>query len=290
MKKFTSAIIVFIIVVSISIFIILSDMPKSSTAEMMKRAFEATGAKIVTSELYLRADVQADNLANLFERQQLIYDIITAAGGDTSSATPAISSIETDISFGNKTDYIINDNMVMHISLIKEKTEKCDTAAMSNNDKKADTSGKADDLQKADNRLKQENNAMLEEKYSLSISITDTAQQPKMDFLVKKMTSALQRYNIDPTINLNLTGSLEGHLNDSELEHICEKVFERADANKVEGMRDHGLISVSAFSPSISDSIRVNGKRVNLNVAVRYNSYEGKTYVWLGTPVITTEY
>jgi len=34
----------------------------------------------------------------------------------------------------------------------------------------------------------------------------------------------------------------------------------------------------------------VNGKKVNMNLAIRYNSYEDRTYIWLATPVITVEY
>lgn len=83
---------------------------------------------------------------------------------------------------------------------------------------------------------------------------------------------------------------MDGKLNDNELETVCERIFKSAGADKVEGMRDGGLVSVSAFSPVIDEAVRVNGKRINLNVAVRYNSYEGKTYIWLATPVITTEY
>ena len=29
---------------------------------------------------------------------------------------------------------------------------------------------------------------------------------------------------------------------------------------------------------------------MNLNIAIRYNEYEEKTYIWIGTPIITIGY
>jgi len=63
-----------------------------------------------------------------------------------------------------------------------------------------------------------------------------------------------------------------------------------SNAKKVEGITEENLISISAYSPRVKSSILVNEKRVNINLAMRYNSYEDKTYIWLATPVITTEY
>jgi hypothetical protein len=63
--------------------------------------------------------------------------------------------------------------------------------------------------------------------------------------------------------------------------------MERAE---VEGIRDGSLISLSAYSPLLKDSIKVRGKRVNINLAARYSAFEDKTYIWLASPVITTEY
>ena len=253
MKKFTSIIIIFILVISILI-IIIQAKPNISTAVILQKAFSATGAKIATSEIYIRAELDTEGFENMEKRQQLLSDIIAGAGGDIAGVKPVFSSIDNDISFGNEIDYIISDNSSIHISLLKNRQMGAS------------------------------------EKYQAVISLTDTSQKQEMAAAVSRLTDVLKRVDLNPEINLRITGSLDGNLKESELEAVCKKALDSVGANRVEGMRDKGLISVSAFSPSIDEAVRVNGKQVNLNIAVRYNSYEGKTYIWLATPVITTEY
>lgn len=254
MKKFTFVISVFILVVSIFIIIILVDKPESTTVAVIQKAFDATGAKVASSEIYMRGKLKAGSCENSYEQQLLLSEIITEIGGDTEAIEPVFSSIDNDSSFGTETDYIINDNSSIHISILKDRQVE------------------------------------LTAEYQVIISLTDTSQQPEMAASVAGLTNVVKRYGMNPDINICITGSLKGNLEDSELETVCAKIFDSARANRVEGMRDKGLISVSAFSPAISNAVRVNGKQVNLNVAVRYNSYEGRTYIWLATPVITTEY
>ena len=50
-------------------------------------------------------------------------------------------------------------------------------------------------------------------------------------------------------------------------------------------------ISASAVIPPLLDeNIISGGKPVNVQVAMRYNSYKDKTYLWIGVPVISIEY
>jgi len=257
MKKFIVLLFItaFILLVSIFIIIMQTDKPEYSTVAVMQKAFAVTGAEIASSEIYMRGSLEAGNCETASEQQFMLSDMITQAGGDTEDSKPVFFSFYNDTSNGTETDYIISDNRSIHISILKS------------------TQGGVPD------------------KYNdVMISLTDTSQKPEIASYVSGLTEVMKKYGMSPDVNICITGSLEGKLEDSELEKVCEKIFESAGANKVEGMRDDELISISAFSPAISEAVRVSGKRVNLNVAVRYNSYEGKTYIWLATPVITTEY
>ena len=100
----------------------------------------------------------------------------------------------------------------------------------------------------------------------------------------------LEKYGIDHEINISISGSVEGKLEEDETTDIFDRIMRRTGASRVEGVNDNGLVSISAFSPQISKAANVAGKRVNLNMAARYSSYEDKTYIWIASPVITTEY
>ncbi|PKM82215.1 MAG: hypothetical protein CVU89_06120 [Firmicutes bacterium HGW-Firmicutes-14] len=50
------------------------------------------------------------------------------------------------------------------------------------------------------------------------------------------------------------------------------------------------LVNITAYSPKIRQQLTMGEESVNINMAVRYNSLENKTLVYVGSPLITTEY
>lgn len=244
----------FILVISISIIIMQTIRPGESAALMIQEAFAATGAEIVSSEIYIRCTLTDGSFESEEQQKRLMKELIDGAGGDTAGAAPDFTEIDTDISYGTETDYIINNNSSINISVLK---------------------------------YTQDNET---DRYRLTVSLADTSRKPEISKLTAGLTGILLKHCAHPEVNISITGSLDGNLKDYEIEALCGEVFRRIHADRVEGMVDNGLTSITAFSRSIKDAVRVNGRRVNINMAARYNSYEGKTYIWLASPVITTEY
>ncbi len=87
-----------------------------------------------------------------------------------------------------------------------------------------------------------------------------------------------------------IIGSFEENVPADRMEAIVYSVFRSIDAQEVERAIYDGLISISAYTPRIEKYVQVADEIVNLNVAMRYNSFENKTYIWLGSPVISVEY
>lgn len=254
MKKIPIFFVAITLLISIFIIIIQVNKPEYPAAEIVQKAFTAANARVASSEIYIRGKLK-NGKDDVFYEQQLLNSLIRQAGGDTEAIRPVFFTFENDTGNGTESDYIINDNRSIHVSI-----------------------------------LNSAQGGMPDEYRDLFVSLTDTSQKPELSASVKQLASIMESYNIDPDINICMTGSIAGRLNEMELEAVCEGIIESAHADKVEGMQEGGLVSVSAFSPVIDDSVRVNGKRINLNIAIRYNSYEGRTYIWLATPVITTEY
>lgn len=253
MKKY---IFITIILLVISIFILFMQklQPEDVTAAIMHRAFETTGAEIVSTEVYFRGELALESFQEEDMRQRLSKEIISGSGGDISHILPIFQSIDNDISTGTETGYIIDEDRKIHVSILK------------------DVQGDPVDG------------------YRLSVSLVDTSGNQAAARSAAKIIDILKSHGLEPEVNISITGSLEGQLLEKEVEELCSRVFDSISADKVEGINDDGLISISAFSPSIKEAIKVNGRRVNVNLASRYNSFEGKTYIWLATPVITTEY
>lgn len=87
-----------------------------------------------------------------------------------------------------------------------------------------------------------------------------------------------------------IIGTYEGKLEDNVKEKVINRVMGSLDVKEIEGFREENMRSIVGFSSRMKDYIKYNGKKVNMNIALRYNSYEDKTYVWIGTPLIAVGY
>lgn len=127
-----------------------------------------------------------------------------------------------------------------------------------------------------------------EDKY-ITVNATGTDQVSALD-LRQKIEEVLAVYKLKAEVNSCITGTYDGNLADSQLENICRKILNDSSAKKVDSLRQSNVISVSAFSPMIKDKLSIDGKNINLSLAIRYNKLENKTYLWVATPVVNTEY
>jgi hypothetical protein len=254
LKKFIFIVSILVLLVSILIIIIHPDHSETAAAALILEAFGKTGARIVSSEVFVRGEIDAGICDEELKRQQLIKKVIGKAGGNIAGNYPEFTDIDTDFYKGTETDYIINEDCRIHISILKEKEEG------------------------------------VEGKYKLLISLADTSRRPPSSSCVAGLAGLVEELGAKPVVNLSITGNMDGKFTDEEVSGLCGKALESINANIIEGINSNGLVSITAFSPSIKEAVKVNGKRVNVNIAARYNSYEGKTYIWLATPVIITEY
>ncbi|MGI6668173.1 MAG: YwmB family TATA-box binding protein [Acetivibrionales bacterium] len=254
MKKCIFIVSILVLFISIFIKIIHPNQPETATTALILEAFGKTGARIVSSEVFICGELNAGLYDDELERQRLIKRVIAKAGGNIAVNEPEFAVIDTDFCKGTETDYIIDEDCRIHIGALKEK--------------EGNTAGK----------------------YRLVISLVDTSQQPFSSGTVAGLVGLAEELGAKPEVNLSVTGSMEGKLSESEIEELCGKALSSIHADIIDGTRSNELVSITAFSPSIKSAVLVNGKRVNVNMAARYNSYEGRTYIWLATPVIVTEY
>ncbi|MCT4607188.1 MAG: YwmB family TATA-box binding protein [Marinisporobacter sp.] len=105
----------------------------------------------------------------------------------------------------------------------------------------------------------------------------------------EKIREALADYG-EPKVNVCLIGSFRGKLNSVQKEEILKSIKKNMDASEKESFRDKNMISITSLSSKIKEYTTYGGKKVNLHIALRYNSYEDKTNIWIGTPFITIPY
>ncbi|ERM92678.1 hypothetical protein O163_04620 [Caldanaerobacter subterraneus subsp. yonseiensis KB-1] len=106
----------------------------------------------------------------------------------------------------------------------------------------------------------------------------------------KTVENAFRKVKVKPVVATSIVGSFEGKLKLEEASSIVKEVFKELRAKKVEGLEDVQVVSISGYTRSFGEYIEVGDEKINLQVALRYNSYDDRTYIWIASPLIATEY
>ncbi len=108
--------------------------------------------------------------------------------------------------------------------------------------------------------------------------------------LKEKIYKIAKKNGDSPRISTCLIGWLDGKLMDGESQTMLKSVFSAIDGIIVDKLVQDHYISAIGFSSAIADFLQVDGKKINMNIAIRYSQYENRTYVIIGSPIITREY
>lgn len=108
--------------------------------------------------------------------------------------------------------------------------------------------------------------------------------------IIDKVRSIYSKFNVNPKITTCIIGTFNGKLKEDEKIKKVSKALYSINGRKIEGFFDDSLVSISAYSPAIDEFIYTGSNKMNVNIALRYNDYEDKTYIWIGTPIIAVGY
>lgn len=106
----------------------------------------------------------------------------------------------------------------------------------------------------------------------------------KVNLIFKKLHANNKR------IATVISGSYHGVLSAKGMRNVSSKSLSMLNAKVKEGIGEKNFLSVSAYTPQISENIRIKDYSVNFNVALRANQLQKKTYIYLGSPIIALEY
>lgn len=106
----------------------------------------------------------------------------------------------------------------------------------------------------------------------------------------EKIEELLKKINVETEISTCIIGTFEGQLSSKEIVDKVTIAIGAINGNKVEGLFESSIISVSVYTPNIENYIFTGDSKMNVNISMRYNEYENKTYIWVGTPIITIGY
>lgn len=127
------------------------------------------------------------------------------------------------------------------------------------------------------------------DKYSLYVNINTYDNDFKLQNSMTALEKIFNSQNLKYEVTLSIKGTKFGKLNKDEIFNIKNELMTKCNANLVSGYEDNEIYSFTAYSKNMGRYVRIGGKKVNLNIAVRYSESDNKTYIYLATPVIRTE-
>ncbi|HQA59733.1 MAG: YwmB family TATA-box binding protein [Tepidanaerobacteraceae bacterium] len=106
----------------------------------------------------------------------------------------------------------------------------------------------------------------------------------------KKVQEAVLSLGGESKITSCVTGYFNGKLDEAEQDQILENIYDCLKISHKQIMKDEYTFSLMGYSPLFVDCIEIMDKCYNVNIAIRYNLEDDKTYIWIGIPVISIEY
>lgn len=120
-----------------------------------------------------------------------------------------------------------------------------------------------------------------------SKKVTNEHKQTIFPILISRLEDLFKK---DTKIFTCISGNSSDKLNFG-LYQQAERLLRDFSADKIEELKEETFISISAYTKAWNKSIQSNGKKMNLQVAIRdQGRLGGKTTITIGTPIITTEY
>lgn len=105
-----------------------------------------------------------------------------------------------------------------------------------------------------------------------------------------KISRIMAEFDGIPQITTCLVGWLDGKLMKDEQDRRLGDAFDAIEAKTVSSTTTDQYVSSTGMSPLIQQKLQVGNDQININMAMRYSPLDNRTYVIIGSPVITLEY
>lgn len=108
--------------------------------------------------------------------------------------------------------------------------------------------------------------------------------------IISVAENVFKEFNQPMEITTCILGSFDGKFNKKEVESKFDTAINQFNGIVVDEYIEDNLISYTAYTDYIDKNIFTGENKINLNVALRYNEYDDKTLIWIGTPIIASGY
>lgn len=108
--------------------------------------------------------------------------------------------------------------------------------------------------------------------------------------IIVRIENLFKDYQKEVEITSCIIGEFNGKFNEKDINEKSIYAIHKVNGKIVDVYRDEQMVSYTAYTDYIDDSILSGEDRINLNLALRYNEFDNRTIIWIGTPIITSGY
>ena len=106
-----------------------------------------------------------------------------------------------------------------------------------------------------------------------------------------KLQKSLEKYSDKVDIYTCLIGEYYKKISLNRCNNIVTNIINNLNAKDMERIEDDNFMSITAYSKELNGTnIEYLGKKVNLNIGMRYSEYDQKTLIYVATPLIRLDY
>ncbi|MGI6678067.1 MAG: YwmB family TATA-box binding protein [Dehalobacterium sp.] len=129
----------------------------------------------------------------------------------------------------------------------------------------------------------------LEETY-LIISMVDRRGTGFLDEMHEKINRSFQLFDQKPKINQLLISYYPGQLSPQVYHNKINEIFSTLGGSINGEAQEDNYLSKTGYVPNLGESLQVIDQDVNLQVAMFYDEWADRTYLYLGSPLIYADY
>ena len=120
----------------------------------------------------------------------------------------------------------------------------------------------------------------------ISVSFTQENSLEDLADYAFKMPAVFGSQAKNSSVSYALKGHLEREISTEQMEDLADIIHQELQGKVIHGFQEGPLVSVTGYSPLLEDHFKIEDEKYNLNVALRYDDYQEKTVIWIGTPLI----
>lgn len=124
----------------------------------------------------------------------------------------------------------------------------------------------------------------------LLLTVTREGEIAQLSDLVSRIPTVFRSEAENSNLSFCLTGHIDGELAPVQMEQLAREIAREIGEEQVQSVQDGAMVSVTGYTPDLGDCLKAENLRINLNLAMRYDDYLGKTVIWAGTPLISGQY